>query len=143
MYEFLDKLISIALPGFVTFVVSIQLLTDMAIMQWVPRQLIFPKLIMTKSINRGMDIIIVTTTKTDEKARELLQLGAVCQMEETEMAKNHLFLNNRNRPNTARAYSAPTLRSPFFLQFGVCRLCFREWLQGQSRCSQGQLVHGS
>ena len=40
----------------------------------VKEQLIFPKSIMIKRQTRGMDIIIVTTAKTDEEARELLKL---------------------------------------------------------------------
>ena len=77
MYEFLDRLISIALPrvrdfrginpnsfdGHGNFAMGVR------------EQLIFPE-VDYDSIDkiRGMDIIIVTTAETDEEARELLRL---------------------------------------------------------------------
>ncbi len=79
MYEFLDKLISIALPrvrdfrglnpnsfdGYGNYAMGAK------------EQLIFPEIDYDQIDKiRGMDIIIVTTAKTDEEARELLkQLG--------------------------------------------------------------------
>ena len=79
MYEFLDKLISIALPrvrdfrgvnpnsfdGRGNYTIGIK------------EQLIFPEINYDKVLKiRGMDIVIVTTAKTDEEGRALLtQLG--------------------------------------------------------------------
>ena len=77
MYEFLDKLISIGLPrvrdfrglssksfdGRGNYTIGIK------------EQLIFPEIEYDKVDKlRGMDIIFVTTAKTDEEARELLTL---------------------------------------------------------------------
>ncbi len=77
MYEFYDKLISIALPrvrdfrglnknsfdGRGNYTVGIK------------EQLIFPEINYDKVLKiRGMDIVIVTTAKTDEEGRELLTL---------------------------------------------------------------------
>jgi large subunit ribosomal protein L5 len=77
MYEFLDKLISIALPrvrdfrglnpnsfdGHGNYAMGAR------------EQLIFPEIDYDKIDKiRGMDIIIVTTAETDEEARELLRL---------------------------------------------------------------------
>ena len=79
MYEFFDKLISISLPrvrdfrglsknsfdGRGNYTIGIK------------EQLIFPEINYDKVFKiRGMDIVIVTTAKTDEESRELLtQLG--------------------------------------------------------------------
>ena len=79
MYEFFDKLVSISLPrvrdfrglsknsfdGRGNYTIGIK------------EQLIFPEINYDKvSKIRGMDIVIVTTAKTDEEGRELLaQLG--------------------------------------------------------------------
>jgi large subunit ribosomal protein L5 len=77
MYQFLDKLINISLPrvrdfrgvnpksfdGRGNYTLGIK------------EQLIFPEIDYDKIDKiRGMDIIIVTTAKTDEEARELLRL---------------------------------------------------------------------
>ena len=77
MYEFLDKLVSIALPrvrdfhgingnafdGRGNYTLGIK------------EQLIFPEINFDKVKKvRGMDIVIVTTAKSDEEGRTLLQL---------------------------------------------------------------------
>jgi large subunit ribosomal protein L5 len=77
MYHFFDKLISIALPrvrdfrglskdsfdGRGNYTIGIK------------EQLIFPEINYDKVLKiRGMDIVIVTTAKTDEEGRELLSL---------------------------------------------------------------------
>lgn len=79
MFEFLDKLVSIALPRVRDF----QGVSNKAFdgrgnfTLGVKEQLIFPEINYDK-VNRvrGMDIVIVTTAKTDLEAKELLaQLG--------------------------------------------------------------------
>ena len=77
MYEFFDKLVSISLPrvrdfrgvnpnafdGRGNYTIGIK------------EQLIFPEINYDKIMKiRGMDIVIVTTAKTDEEGRTLLQL---------------------------------------------------------------------
>lgn len=77
MYDFFDKLISVALPrvrdfrglsknsfdGRGNYTIGIR------------EQLIFPEINYDKVVKiRGMDIVIVTTAKTDEEGRELLHL---------------------------------------------------------------------
>ena len=77
MYEFYDKLVSIALPrvrdfrgvnpnsfdGRGNYTIGIK------------EQLIFPEINYDKVLKiRGMDIVIVTTAKTDQEGRELLSL---------------------------------------------------------------------
>ena len=62
MYEFLDRLINIALPRVGNYAFGVK------------EQLIFPEVDYEKIDRiRGMDIIIVTTAKTDEEAREMLK----------------------------------------------------------------------
>lgn len=77
MYEFLDKVISIALPRVRDFrginPNSFDGRGNYAM--GVREQLIFPEIDYDKIDKiRGMDIVIVTTAKTDEEARELLTL---------------------------------------------------------------------
>lgn len=77
MYQFFDKLVSISLPrvrdfrglsknsfdGRGNYTIGIK------------EQLIFPEINYDKVLKiRGMDIVIVTTAKTDEEGRELLEL---------------------------------------------------------------------
>ena len=76
MYEFMDKLMNIALPRVRDF----HGVSDKAFdgrgnyALGVKEQLIFPEIEYDKIDKiRGMDIIIVTTAKTDEEGRALLQ----------------------------------------------------------------------
>ena len=65
MYEFLDRLINLSLPR----------VRDFRGVNPNKEQIIFPEIEYDKVDKvRGMDIIIVTTAKTDEEARELLTL---------------------------------------------------------------------
>ncbi len=79
MYEFLDKLVSISLPRVRDFrgVPKNSFDGRGNYTLGVKEQLIFPEINFDK-VNklRGMDIVFVTTAKTDEESRELLaQLG--------------------------------------------------------------------
>jgi large subunit ribosomal protein L5 len=77
MYEFTDKLFNVALPRVRDFrgvsVKSFDGRGNYAL--GIKDQLIFPEIEYDKVDKvRGMDIIFVTTAKTDEEARELLRL---------------------------------------------------------------------
>lgn len=75
MYEFLDRLINVALPRVRDFRgISAQSFDGRGNYAFgVKEQLIFPEIEYEKIDKlRGMDIIVVTTAKTDEEARELL-----------------------------------------------------------------------
>ncbi|HWO78607.1 MAG TPA: 50S ribosomal protein L5 [Bacillus sp. (in: firmicutes)] len=75
MYEFLDKLISVSLPRVRDFRgVSKKAFDGRGnYTLGIREQLIFPEIDYDKvSKVRGMDIVIVTTAKTDEESRELL-----------------------------------------------------------------------
>ena len=77
MYEFLDKLISIALPRVRDFrgINPNSFDGHFNYAMGAKEQLIFPEIDYDKIDKvRGMDIIIVTTANTDEEARELLKL---------------------------------------------------------------------
>jgi large subunit ribosomal protein L5 len=77
MYEFLDKLFNIALPRVRDFRgVSPNAFDGRGnYALGIKEQLIFPEIDYDKVEKiRGMDVIIVTTSKTDEEARELLRL---------------------------------------------------------------------
>ena len=75
MYEFFDKLVSVSLPRVRDFrgVSKKSFYGRGNYTLGVKEQLIFPEIDYDK-VNkvRGMDIVIVTTAKTDEEARELL-----------------------------------------------------------------------
>lgn len=79
MYEFLDRLVAVALPRVRDFRgISAKGFDGRGNYTFgVTEQIIFPEIVIDK-VNRiqGMDITFVTTAKTDEEARELLtQLG--------------------------------------------------------------------
>lgn len=76
MYEFADKLMSIALPRVRDFRgVSAKAFDGRGnYALGIKEQLIFPEIEYDKVDKvRGMDIVFVTTAKTDEEARELLR----------------------------------------------------------------------
>lgn len=77
MYEFLDRLVNLSLPRVRDFrgvsADSFDGRGNYAL--GIKEQLIFPEIEFDKvDKTRGMDVIIVTTAKTDEEARELLRL---------------------------------------------------------------------
>ena len=77
MYEFLDRLVNLALPRVRDFRgVSADSFDGRGnYAMGVKEQIIFPEIEYDKIDKvRGMDVIIVTTAKTDEEARELLRL---------------------------------------------------------------------
>ena len=77
MYEFLDRLVNLALPRVRDFrVVNPNAFDGRGnYALGIKEQIIFPEIEYDKVDKvRGMDIIIVTTAKTDEEARELLRL---------------------------------------------------------------------
>ena len=77
MYQFLDKLFNVALPRVRDFRgVSPKSFDGRGnYTMGIKEQLIFPEIEYDKVDKiRGMDIIVVTTAKTDEEARELLKL---------------------------------------------------------------------
>ena len=77
MYQFLDKLVSVALPRVRDFhgINGNSFDGRGNYTLGVKEQLIFPEIVYDKVFKvRGMDIVIVTTAKTDEEGRTLLQL---------------------------------------------------------------------
>ena len=77
MYEFLSKLVNVALPRVRDFRgVSAKAFDGRGnYTLGVKEQLIFPEINYDKVVKvRGMDIVIVTTAKSDEEGRELLKL---------------------------------------------------------------------
>lgn len=77
MYEFLDKLLNVALPRVRDFRGVSKTAFDGRgnYAMGIKEQLIFPEINYDKIDKiRGMDIIITTTANTDEEARELLKL---------------------------------------------------------------------
>jgi large subunit ribosomal protein L5 len=77
MYDFYDKLVSLALPRVRDF----RGVSDKSFdgrgnyAMGIKEQLIFPEIEYDKvDAIRGMDIVVVTTAKTDEEARALLAL---------------------------------------------------------------------
>lgn len=77
MYEFADRLLSVALPRVRDFrgVSPTSFDGRGNFSMGLKEQLVFPEIVYDNVDKiRGMDIIIVTTAKTDEEARELLSL---------------------------------------------------------------------
>ena len=88
MYEFLDRLVNIAIPRIRDFRGLNPKSFDRQgnYSMGVSEQIIFPEISYDKIEKvRGMDIIITTTAKTDDEARELLRLfGFPFPVEQTE-----------------------------------------------------------
>ena len=75
MYDFMDRLVNLALPRVRDFRGISADSFDGNYALGVKEQLIFPEIEYDKVEKvRGMDVIVVTTAKTDEEARELLRL---------------------------------------------------------------------
>ena len=77
MYEFLDRLVNLALPRVRDFTgVSAESFDGRGnYALGIKEQIIFPEIEYDKIDKvRGMDVIIATTAKTDEEARELLRM---------------------------------------------------------------------
>lgn len=77
MYEFLDRLVNLALPRVRDFRgISSEAFDGRGnYALGIKEQIIFPEIEYDKIDKvRGMDVIVVTTAKTDEEARELLRL---------------------------------------------------------------------
>ena len=141
MYEFLDRLVTIALPrvrdfrgvspkgfdGRGNFTLGLK------------DQLLFPEIdYMKVDKARGMNVSVVTTARTDQEARKLLQLigmpfrtaGTEISMATTaKIAKEHktpkFKVRRRNRCHLCGRPRA------YLRKFALCRLCFRKLaLQG-------------
>ena len=113
MYEFVDRLINLALPrvrdfrgvnpnafdGRGNYALGIK------------EQLIFPEIEYDKIDKvRGMDVIFVTTAKTDEEARELLKQFNKPKFSTREYSRCRIC----GRPHA------------YLRKYGICRICFRE-----------------
>ncbi len=143
MYEFVDRLINLALPrvrdfrgvnpnafdGRGNYALGIK------------EQLIFPEIEYDKIDKvRGMDVIFVTTAKTDEEARELL---TQFNMPFTNkggnfMAKTSMKIKQQRKPKfSTREYSRCRICGrphAYLRKYGICRVCFRELAyKGRSR----------
>ena len=77
MYEFMDKLVSIAMPRIRDF----RGISDKSFdgrgnyTMGIKEQLVFPEIVYDQvEKTRGFDITFVTTAKTDEEAKQLLKL---------------------------------------------------------------------
>jgi large subunit ribosomal protein L5 len=86
MYEFLDRLVNVALPRIRDFRGTNPKSFDGNgnYSMGLTEQLVFPEIDPDKvSFTQGMDITFVTTTKSDDEARELLRLFGMPFREET------------------------------------------------------------
>ena len=127
MYEFLDRLVNLALPrvrdfrgvnpngfdGRGNYALGIK------------EQIIFPEIEYDKVDKvRGMDIVFVTTAKSDEEARELL---AQFNMP---LAKTAMKIKQQRKPKfSTQEYSRCRICGrphAYLRKYGICRICFRE-----------------
>ena len=136
MYEFADRLINLALPrvrdfrgvnpnafdGRGNYALGIK------------EQLIFPEIEYDKVDKvRGMDVIFVTTAKTDEEARELLRLFNMPfakSWRREDMAKTSMKIKQQRKQKfSTREYSRCKICGrphSVLRKYGICRVCFRE-----------------
>src|SRR5690625_4534809 len=141
MYEFLQKLIAVSLPRVRDFRgVSKKAFDGRGnYTLGVKEQLIFPEIDYDK-VNkvRGMDVVIVTTSDTDEEARELIaQLRLAFQKEGNELIQGGKFVakksliakQQRQQKYRVREYTrCERCGRPHTVirKFKLCRICFRE-----------------
>ena len=125
MEHFMDKLVSIALPRVRDFSgVSTKAFDGRGnYALGVREQLIFPEIDYDKVEKiRGMEMIFVTTAKTDEEAKELLSLNIMAKTSQK-------IRQSRPAKFSTRAYTRCSLCGrphSVLRRYGVCRVCFRE-----------------
>ena len=137
MYEFLDRLINLALPRVRDFrgvnPNAFDGRGNYAL--GVKEQLIFPEIEYDKIDKvRGMDVIIVTTAKTDEEARELLTCFNMpfqkLQKRRKNMAKTAMKVKQQRKAKfSTQEYSRCRICGrphAYLRKYGICRICFRE-----------------
>lgn len=137
MYEFTDKLFNVALPRVRDFRgLSNKSFDGRGNYAFgIKEQLIFPEIDYDKVEQvRGMDIMFVTTAKTDEEAHELLRLLGIpfsrSSKEDDTVAKKAMKEKQQRKAKyLTQAYTRCRIcgRPHSVLQkFGICRICFRE-----------------
>ena len=129
MYEFMDKLMNIALPRVRDF----HGVSDKAFdgrgnyALGIREQLLFPEIDYDKVEKvRGMEMIFVTPAQSDEECKELLR----SKEEDNHMAKTSMINKQQKEPKfSTRAYTRCRLCGrphSVLRKYGVCRICFRE-----------------
>jgi len=110
MYEFLDRLISVAIPRIRDFrgLPSRSFDGRGNYSLGIKEQIIFPEIDFDKvDAIRGMDITIATSAKTDAEARELLVRSVSrCALEDFCMAKTSMINRDKNRTALVIKYAA-------------------------------------
>ena len=133
MWEFLDRLVSIALPRVRDFKgVSPKGFDGRGNYTLGLRdQLLFPEIdYMKVDKARGMNVSVVTTAKTDEEARKLLQFIGMPFRAELTMATTAKIAKELKTPKFKvrlrnRCHLCGRPRA-YMRKFGLCRLCFRK-----------------
>ena len=136
MEEFMDKLVSVALPRVRDFRgVSAKAFDGRGNYSLgIREQLLFPEIEYDKVEKiRGMEIVFVTTAKTDEECKELLRLLGMpfeASEEDRRMAKLSMKLKQQRPAKfSTRAYTRCRICGrphSVLRKYGVCRICFRE-----------------
>ena len=113
MYDFLDKLLNVALPrirdfrgvdpkafdGHGNYTLGLR------------EQLVFPEIDYDKIDKlRGLEVCIVTTARTDDEGRCALSPGSACLQEERERVAKKSLIAKANRPAQLLHAGAPPLR---------------------------------
>ena len=132
MEEFMDKLVSVALPRVRDFRgVSAKAFDGRGNYSLgIREQLLFPEIEYDKVEKiRGMEIVFVTTAKTDEECKEGHALRAGVRRKR-KMAKLSMKLKQQRDPKfSTRAYTRCRICGrphSVLRKYGVCRICFRE-----------------
>ena len=140
MYEFLDRLLSIALPRIRDFRGINPNSFDGRgnFSMGVREQIIFPEIDYDDVHEvRGLDITITTTAPTDDQARELLRASSACRSRADGKApwrrkqtgsRPSARRSTRLRPITAASGAGGP---GYYRKFGVCRICLRDLPPGR------------
>ena len=117
MWEFFDRLTAVAIPRIRDFRgISPKSFDGRGnFSMGVTEQLIFPEIDFDSvDHTRGMDITIVTTAKTDEEAKALLEMIVKQQRKQKFSTREYTRCQRCGRPHSV------------YRKFGLCRVCFRE-----------------
>ena len=160
MYEFLDRLVSIALPRIRDFrgVNPNSFDGHGNYTLGLAEQVVFPEIDADKiQHSQGMDITIVTSTNNDDQARELLRsFGMPFRQPESSVDRAEMIRSRIDQEPAARFEAEMSTKAQMiksqtprkfavqhrnrcklcgrpravYRKFGICRICFRTWPAG-------------
>lgn len=145
MYEFMDRLVSVALPRVRDFRGLNKNSFDGRGNYTIGKeQLIFPEINLDKiEVVRGMDITFVTTARSDEEDGNYRLMGMPFAKQE-KMAKTSKKVSQRRKAKfSTREYNRCKICGRphgYLRKYGICRICFKAGIQREKFQASEKLV---